>query len=370
MSERPAVPYVALPAQARRIKGELMVAIERVLDHGQYALGPEAEAFEERFATYCEARFAVGVSSGTAALSLALRALSVGPGDEVITAPNSFIASASAVAMLGARPVFADVDEETMNIVPGEIEKAITPRTKAVMPVHLTGQAADMGPILQVAERHGVPVVEDAAQSVGARYHGRRAGSFGVLGCFSLHPLKNLHAYGDGGVITTSDEEIYRWLLKARNHGFRDRDTCEFWSTNDRLDGIQAAVCNLKLDYLDEWTEERRKIAKEFCDGLKDCVSVPTEAPGCLQVYQTFMIRADRRDELAEHLRARGVGAKIHYPVPLYLQAPARALGYKPEDFPVAFSLSKRILSLPLFPEMTREQREAVIDGVRSFYET
>ena len=369
MIDRPTVPYVDLPKQAHRIKQELMTSIERVLDHGGYTLGPEVRDFEDKFAAHCGARFAVGVGSGTAALILALRSLSLGPGDEVITAPNSFVASAAAVALAGGRPAFVDVDEETMNLDPRRLEGAVTSRTKAIMPVHLTGQSADMDPILEVAERHGIPVIEDAAQSVGATYHGRRVGSMGRLGCFSLHPLKNLHACGDAGVITTSDEALHRWLLKARNHGLRDRDTCEFWSGNDRIDTLQAAVCGVKLRHLDDWTRERREIAKEFCAALRDCVGVPEEAPGCLHVYQTFMIRADRRDELVRHLQSRGIDAKVHYPVPLYLQAPAKALGHRPEDFPVADSLSRRIVSLPLFPEMTRDQRDAVIRGVRSFYE-
>ena len=369
MSDRPAVPYVDLPKQAHRIKQELMTSIERVLDHGGYALGPELRDFEERIAAYCGTRFAVGVGSGTAALILALRSLNIGPGDEVITAPNSFIASAGAVAMGGGRPEFVDVDEETMNLDPERLEGAVTSRTKAIMPVHLTGQSADMDPILEAAGRHGIPVIEDAAQSVGATYHGRRVGGLGRLGCFSLHALKNLHAYGDAGVITTNDEALSQWLLKARNHGMRDRDTCEFWSANDRMDTLHAAVCGVKLTYLDDWTRERREIAKEFCEALRDLVGVPDEAPGCLHVYQTFMIRADRRDDLVRHLHSRGVDAKVHYPVPLYQQAPARALGHRPEDFPIAHSLSRRVVSLPLYPELTRDQRDAVIQGVRSFYE-
>src|SRR3989454_915633 len=251
MGEVP-VPYVALQLRARRVKREMMAAVERVIDHGQYILGPEVQAFEERFASYCGTRFAVGVSDGTAALMLVLRSLGVGPGDEVLTAPNSFIASASSAALLGATPRFADVRREDMNLDPDLLQTPITPRTKAIVPVHLAGHPADMEGILKIGERHGVPVVEDAAQSVGTVYHGRRTGSMGYAGCFSLHPLKNLHAVGDGGVITTNDKRLYHWLLRARNHGLRTRDEVEFWSTNSRLDTVQAAILNVMLDRLEE----------------------------------------------------------------------------------------------------------------------
>ena len=367
MGEVP-VPYVALQLRARRVKREMMAAVERVIDHGQYILGPEVQAFEERFASYCGTRFAVGVSDGTAALMLVLRSLGVGPGDEVLTAPNSFIASASSAALLGATPRFADVRREDMNLDPDLLETAITPRTKAIVPVHLAGHPADMEGILKIGERHGVPVVEDAAQSVGTVYHGRRTGSMGYAGCFSLHPLKNLHAVGDGGVITTNDKRLYHWLLRARNHGLRTRDEVEFWSTNSRLDTVQAAILNVMLDRLEEWIAERREIAAEFCSSLAECVGVPREAPGCCHTYQTFVIHAERRDALLEHLRRRGIDAKVHYPIPIPMQEAARVLGHRPEDFPVTRWLADRIVSLPLYPEMSPEQRSAVIDGVRSFY--
>ncbi len=362
------VPYVALPLRGARVKRELMTAIERVMDHGMYILGPEVREFETRFAQYCGTKYAVGVSDGTMALILVLRSLGIGPGDEVITAPNSFIASASAAALIGATPRFADVRRDDMNLNPDLLEAAITPRTKAIIPVHLTGHPADMEPISKIAERHGIPVVEDAAQSVGTLYHGRRMGSMGYAGCFSLHPLKNLHGIGDAGVVTTNDEHLYQWLLKARNHGLRTRDEVEFWSTNSRLDTLQAAILNVMLDHLDEWIKERREVAAEFCAKLQEVVGVPVEQPGCFHTYQTFMIHAERRSTLLQHLKARGIDAKVHYPLTIPMQEAARGLGYSPDDFPVARWLAERIVSLPLYAEMTRAQRAAVVEGVRSFY--
>ncbi|HEY3068083.1 MAG TPA: DegT/DnrJ/EryC1/StrS family aminotransferase [Methylomirabilota bacterium] len=362
------VPYVALGLRARRVKHELMTAIERVIDSGMYVLGPDVAEFETRFAAYCGTRYAVGVADGTSALILTLRSLGVGPGDEVITAPNSFAASASSSALLGATPRFVDVRREDMNMDPARLEAAITRRTKAIVPVHLTGAPADMEPILKVAERHGIPVVEDAAQSVGTTYNGRRTGSMGYAGCFSLHPLKNLHGVGDAGVVTTSDERLYRWLLKARNHGLRNRDEIEFWSTNSRLDTLQAAILNVMLDHLDAWIAERRAIAAEYGAALRGVVGVPRETPGSLHTYQTFMIQAERRPELLEHLKSRGVDAKVHYPLAIPMQEAARDLHVSMDEFPVTRWLVDRIVSLPLYAEMTAEQRAAVIDGVRSFY--
>ena len=369
--ERPAirVPYVALPRRAARVKRELMAAIEKVIDHGVYILGPEVGEFERRFAGYCGTRYAVGVGDGTSALILTLKGLGVGPGDEVITAPNSFVASASSAALLGATPRFVDVRRDDMNMDPSRLERAVTPRTKAIVPVHLAGHPADMEPILKIGERYGIPVVEDAAQAVGTTYHGKRAGSLGRAGCFSLHPLKNLHAVGDAGVIVTDDESLYQWLLKARNHGLRSRDEVEFWSPNTRLDTLQAAVLSVMLEHLDEWIRERREVADQFRAGLHDVVRVPEEAPGCFHTYQTFVVLAERRNALIDHLRERGVDAKVHYPLAIHMQPAALSLGHRPDDFPVTRELADRVVSLPIYGEMTPEQRALVIDGVRSFYE-
>ena len=362
------VPYAAPALQMRRIKEQILAAIERVLEHGNYILGPEVQEFETQFAGYCGTRYAVGVSSGTSALVLGLQALGIGPGDEVITAPNSFVASASCAALVGAKPTFVDVRRPDMNLDPDRVEAAITPRTRAIIAVHLTGHPADMDRILEIGRAHRIPVIEDAAQAVGTVYHGRRTGSMGLLGCFSMHPLKNLHAYGDAGAITTNDEELYRRLLKARNHGLRDRENVEFWSPNARLDTLHAAVLSVQLKCLDRWIMERRAIAAEYCAALGDVVQVPEEAPGCMHTYQTFMIKAEQRPGLLAHLQRKGIDAKVHYPTLLHTQEAAKALGYRPDAFPVARWLADRIVSLPLSAELTPEQRTAVTAGVRSFY--
>jgi dTDP-4-amino-4,6-dideoxygalactose transaminase len=364
------VPYVALPLRTGPIKAELLAAMERVIDHGVYVLGPEVQEFECRFARYCGVRYAVGVGDGTSALTLTLRGLGVGPGDEVITVPNSFIASASSAVLLGAIPRFVDVRRHDMNMDPSLLEAAISRRTKAIVPVHLAGHPADMEPILKIGERYGIPVVEDAAQSVGTQYHGRRTGSLGRAGCFSLHPLKSLHALGDAGVIVTDDATLYEWLLKARNHGLRNRDETEFWSPNSRLDTLQAAVLNVMLDHLEDWICDRRALAQLFREQLQDVVSVPEEAPGCFHTYQTFVIVAEQRRALLDHMRQAGVDAKVHYALPIHMQPAARALGHRPDDFPVARWLADRIVSVPLYGEMSTEQRRTVVASIRSFYES
>jgi dTDP-4-amino-4,6-dideoxygalactose transaminase len=363
------VPYVALPLRAARVKREIMTALEQVVDHGVYILGPEVQEFERRFARYCGTRYAVGVGDGTSALMLVLRGIGIGPGDEVITVPNSFVASASSAALLGATPRFVDVRRADMNMDPDLLARAISPRTKAIVPVHLAGHPADMEPILKIGERYGIPVVEDAAQAVGTTYHGKRTGSFGRAGCFSLHPLKNLHAIGDAGAIVTDDESLYEWLLKARNHGLRSRDEVEFWSPNTRLDTLQAAVLTVMLGHLDEWIRERREVAEELRAGLRGVVGVPEEVPGSFHTYQTFVVTAEKRDALLDHLRRRAVDAKVHYPLAIHTQPAARSLGHRPDDFPVTQWLADHVVSLPIYPEMTEAQRRAVIDGVRSFYE-
>ncbi|HET8576147.1 MAG TPA: DegT/DnrJ/EryC1/StrS family aminotransferase [Methylomirabilota bacterium] len=362
-----AVPFVALDLQQRDLKTEILDAVERVLEHGQYILGPEVEEFERRFGELCGTPFAVGTSDGTHALVLSLRALGIGPGDEVITAPNSFLASAAAIALVGGQPVFADVRDD-LNIDPERVADAVTSRTRAIIAVHLTGRPADMERIGAIAERHGLTVLEDAAQAVGARLNDRPVGSFGAAGCFSLHPLKNLAACGDAGIVTTPDRKLADSLRAARNHGLRGRDDCGAWSYNARLDTIQAAILNVKLGHLARWTAAKRRIAGRYREALRSVVGVPEERSGEYAVYQTFVIRADRRDELQRHLAARGVDSKVHYPTPLHLQEAAADLGYKRGDFPVAERLAGEILSLPIYPELTDSQQEAVIEGVRSFY--
>jgi dTDP-4-amino-4,6-dideoxygalactose transaminase len=357
------LPFVNLSLKHSPFREEILASIEKVLDHGQFILGPEVAAFEERFAALCGTAHAVAVDNGTSALFLTLRALGIGSGDEVITVPNSFLASASAIALTGARPVFVDIrDDFTMDW--SLLEAAISPRTRAILPVHLTGKPADMHPILELARRHKLHVIEDCAQAVGARYHGQAVGSFGAAGCFSLHPLKNLNALGDGGVITTNDPDLYAQLCKARNHGLRNRDECEFWSPNCRLDTLQAAILLTKMNHLAAHTERRREIARFYCDKLAGLVTVPQEQNFEYCVYHTFIIRTKRRDHLQRCLKSRGIDTKIHYPVPIHLQQAAKDLGYLPGSFPVAERQAAEILSLPIYPELTQQDAYSVVEAI------
>lgn len=372
MSTIPAirVPYVNLAGQHRALRDELLAAAAQVLDSGQFILGEVVQEFERRFADSCGVRHAVGVNSGTDALILSLRVLGIGPGDEVITVPNSFVATAAAIALVGARPVFVDVGDD-YNMNPALLERALTSRTKAVLPVHLTGRAADMGPICDLAERRGLAVIEDSAQAVIAEYRGRRVGGFGKFGCFSLHPLKTLNACGDGGVITTDDGTLAEELRVLRNLGLRSRDDCARWSGNSRLDNLQAAMLLVKLRYLEEWTAARRQHADFYRRALAgiDSVRVPApEQPGDRAVYHTFVIQAERRDDLKRYLAERGIDTAIHYPVPIHLHAAAADLGYPRGSFPVAERQAERILSLPVYPELTGAQLQAVADAIRAFY--
>ncbi len=364
-SER--IPYSALGAQIAHIKPRLMAAVEQVIDGGRYILGPNVQAFEQAFADYCGTTRSVGLANGTCALHLVLRGIGLEPGDEVITAPNSFLASASTIALAGAKPVFVDVGTD-MNMDPAKLEAAITPRTKAIIPVHLTGRPVRMPAILDVATRHTLFVLEDAAQAVGAALDGRRVGGWGHAATFSLHPLKNLFAFGDAGMMTTSDEAVAARMMLARNHGLKDRNTCEFWSFNCRLDELQAAMLRICLDELDAWTAERRRLAFRYNDALRGHVAVPDEGPGEHHVYQTYMIQALDRDRLQAHLQTNGVEALIHYATPIHLQPAAADLGYTADDFPVCRDVVSRILSLPLYPGLTESQQDRVIGLIAQFY--
>ncbi|MCK4967242.1 DegT/DnrJ/EryC1/StrS family aminotransferase, partial [bacterium] len=322
------IPYVNIAAQHAQIKEEILNSVSKVISSGQFVLGNEVNEFERRFAEMCGARFALGVNSGTDAIILALMALSIGPGDEVITVPNSFITSASAVAFVGAKPVFVDVGED-YNINPADIEEKITPNTKAILPVHLTGRPADMDAILEIAKRHGLFIIEDCAQAVCAEYKGKQVGTFGDVGCFSLHPLKTLNACGDGGVLTTNSDELYESLSILRNNGLKSRDECKYWSFNSRLDNIQAAILLIKLKYLEKWTEKRRENARFYQEKLKEHphIQIPVDKLYEKAVYHTFVVQAEQRDRLKEKLEQSGIGTSIHYPVPIHLQKPARELG-------------------------------------------
>jgi dTDP-4-amino-4,6-dideoxygalactose transaminase len=365
------VPYVDLITQHAPLKKEILDAISGVLDSGQLILGEQVRRFEEEFANLCGCKYAVGVNSGTDALVLSLRALGIGPGDEVITAPNSFVATASAIALVGARPVFVDVRPD-MNIDPDQVEHAITPRTRALLPVHLTGKPADMHPLSQIANRHDLTIVEDAAQAVFAGYHGRRVGSLGTAGCFSLHPLKTLNACGDGGVVTTSDEILYQRLLLLRNLGLQTRDNCVVWSGNSRLDEIQAAILLVKLKYLLDWTRRRQANAayySEYLSGIPG-LTLPIHDSREEPVFHTFIIRTGRRDDLRDHLARNGVGSAVHYPIPIHLQDVARELGYKAGDFPEAERQASRILSLPVHHSLRQDQLEHVVSVIREFFDS
>jgi dTDP-4-amino-4,6-dideoxygalactose transaminase len=364
------VPYVNIAKQHKPIKTLLLDVISKVIDRGDFIFGEEVSEFEERFAGLCGVRFAVGLNSGTDALILALRALDIGSGDEVITVPNSFIASTSCIILTGAAPVFVDVCDD-YNIDADLIEKAITQRTRAILPVHLTGQPADMDPITEIARKHGLHVIEDCAQAVCAEYKGRRVGSFGTAGCFSLHPLKTLNACGDGGVVTTDDESLYERIKILRNVGLKTRDDCVIWSSNSRLDTIQSAILLVKMNYLEEWTSKRRANAKFYQDNLNQVaeVKVPLESKDSHSVYHTFVIEAENRDGLQAHLGECGIGTAIHYPVPIHLHTAAANLGYKKGDFPTAERQSQRILSLPVYPELRTEDLENVVTEIKKFYQ-
>ncbi len=362
------VPYVDLAAQHAPLKSELLAAVGAVIDRGDFILGTEVERFEKAFAEVCGVGHAIGVGSGADALVLSLRALGIGPGDEVITAPNSFIASAAAIAIAGATPRFADVGGD-LNLDPALVAQAITPRTKALLPVHLTGRPADMDPLLELARARGLAVIEDAAQSVMAEYRGRRVGSLGTTGCFSLHPLKTLNACGDGGVVTTNDAELAQKLRRLRDNGLRARGDYAEWAVNSRLDTIQAAILLVKLKQLEGWTAKRRANAVVYQQGLAGVpgLIVPGDRPHERAVYHTFVIQSDRRDGLKEHLAATGVGTSIHYPTPIHLTDAAKGTGYGPGSFPVTEAQAGRILSLPIHPDLTSAQLEHVIRQIRAF---
>jgi len=341
--------------------------VDRILKDCDFVLGEGVKKLEERFAKYCGTRFAVGVNSGTDGLFLAMKVAGVGSGDEVITAPNSFLASASAIAALGAKPVFADVGDD-MNMDPAKLRAKITSRTKAIMPVHLTGRAADMDPIMAAAKERGIAVIEDAAQAIGTEYKGKRAGSFGLANAFSLHPLKTLNALGDGGMITTDNENIYSLLLQLRNIGLKDRVRSDVWGFNSRLDTLQAAFVMSKFSKLDGWIAKRRKNADFYRKRLSDIVICPQEKSYEKHAYHLFVIQAERRDALQDHLTKEGVETKIHYPIPIHLQKCAEGLGYREGDFPNVERQSRMILSLPIHQYLMQVQLEYVVKKIKDFY--
>jgi len=362
------VPFVDLGAQYESLAGEVQQAILAVLERGDFILGKETGLFEEEFAAYCGAAYAVGVDSGTSALKLALRAFEIGPGDEVITVANTFIATVSAISCTGATPILVDADPRTYNIDVSCVEEAITERTKGIVPVHLYGCPADMDPIMRIAQQHGLVVIEDACQAHGAEYKGKRVGSLGHAAVFSFYPAKNLGAYGDGGMIVTNDAGGAESLRMLRNHGQREKYHHELRGYNHRLDTLQAAVLRVKLKYLDAWNAARRRHAQSYGEILADCpVILPAEADDDERVYHLYVIRVKDRDDVKAYLQKKGISTGIHYPIPIHLQPACRDLGYQKGRFPVTEAYAEQILSLPMYAELSLAQMEHVAGAIGSY---
>ncbi len=360
------VPYLDLKAQYSSIRDEVLSAIARTLENTQFVLGTEVAAFEEEFADYTQTRHAIGLNSGTSALHLALLAAGIGEGDEVITTPFTFAATAAAIEWVRAKTVFVDIDPATCNIDVTHIEGAITPRTKAIMPVHLYGQSADMDPIMEISRRHNLRVIEDAAQAHGAEYRGRRCGSIGDIGCFSFYPTKNLGAYGEGGAVVTNDPELARTICMLRDWGTEQKYLHVLKGFNYRMEGIQGAILRVKLRRVEAWTEARRSHAAAYGQLLAGApVTLPAVRPDCRHVYHVYAIRSAQRDELQQHLKACGVHTAIHYPLPVHLQPAFANLGYAKGSLPIAEQTAREVLALPIFPELTAAQLEEVAAGVR-----
>ncbi|HTV60758.1 MAG TPA: DegT/DnrJ/EryC1/StrS family aminotransferase [Verrucomicrobiae bacterium] len=361
------VPFLDLKAEYSELRGEILEAVDRVGCSSAFILGQEVEAFENEFAAYCGAKHCVALNSGTSALHLGLLALGVQPGDEVITTPNTFFATVEAILYCGARPVFIDIDPSTANLDPRRIESAITPRTRAILPVHLYGRPADMDPIREIASRRGLRILEDAAQAHGAVYRGRRVGSLGNPAIFSFYPTKNLGANGEGGALVTDEEGIARYARLARAHGVTSRYRHEMIGYNYRMEGLQGAILRIKLRRLEEWTRKRREIASRYREVLESSPSLqfPADDPRDESVYHQFAIYVSMRDCVAKELAGRGIESAVHYPTPLHLQPACSSLGYPPGSFPGAEAACERVLSLPLHPWLSREQVEYVAQTTR-----
>jgi dTDP-4-amino-4,6-dideoxygalactose transaminase len=365
-------PFLDLQAQYGLIREAVIAAAVGVLESQHFILGPEVQAFEKEVSVVTGCSYSIGCASGTDALILALLALEIGRGDEVITTPFTFIASAGSIARVGAKPVFVDIDPQTFNIDPNAIKKAITSRTKAIMPVHLFGLSADMNEILETASMHGIPVIEDAAQAIGARFEGRAVGSLGRMGCFSFFPSKNLGGAGDGGMVTTNDAGLADRLRVLRVHGARKKYEYESLGMNSRLDALQAAILRVKLRHLDRWVEARRRNADLYRElfhefRLQSLLTAPVAPPRSTHVYNQFTIRVRQRDALREHLQNRGIPTEIYYPAPLHLQKAFAYLGHKPGDFPASEAASLEVVSLPIYPELRNEQQRAVVAAIADF---
>jgi dTDP-4-amino-4,6-dideoxygalactose transaminase len=368
-------PFLDLKAQFASIREEVASAVGRVMESQQLIMGPEVAAFEKEIAEFAECKFAVGCASGSDALLLALMAYGIGPGDEVITTPFTFVATAGSIARLYARPVFVDIDPTTYNLDPQKLEAAITPRTRAIIPVHLFGLPAEMDSIMAIARHYALPVIEDAAQSIGAQYRNRSAGSIGDAGCFSFFPSKNLGGAGDGGMIVSSDPQIADRLKLLRQHGSREKYSYEILGMNSRLDALQAAILRVKLKHLSTWTTARERNAERYRTlftefGLGEAVGLPLVPEGSVHVYNQYVIRTKNRDGLRSALRQHGIPTEIYYPSPLHLQPAFAALGHSQGDFPVSEAACAEVLALPIYPELTESQQRLVVEGVEAFLHT
>jgi dTDP-4-amino-4,6-dideoxygalactose transaminase len=366
------VPFLDLKVQYRQIESEVLPVVTEAMQNGAFIGGPQVSGFEEEFAAFCDSRYCVGVGSGTDALRFALMAAGVGGGHEVITVPNTFIATTEAISQTGARPVFVDVDPQTCNLDPEKIEAKITARTKAIVPIHLYGQPADMDPITEIADRHGLAVVEDACQAHGALYKDKKAGSMGLAGCFSFYPGKNLGAFGEGGAVVTQEERTAETIRMIRDHGQNKKYYHDVEGYNGRLDAIQAGVLRIKLKRLAAWNESRRKNAAYYNERLSDIpgIQLPVEADYARSVYHLYVIHTDRRDAMQQFLADKGIATGLHYPKPLHLQNAYAHLGLAEGAFPAAENSARHLLSLPMFAELTRDQMDYVADSIKEFQST
>ena len=363
------VPYLDLPAQIRSIRQELDVAIGRSLDNCSFCLGPDVQQFENDFAQYCGAQHGIGFNTGTSALHVAMLLLNVGPGDEVITTPFTFVATSWAISYVGAKPVYVDIEDSSFNLDPKLMERAITKRTKAIMPVHLYGHPFDVDPILAICRKHKLPLVEDAAQAHGAKYKGKIVGTFGEMAGFSFYPGKNLGACGEGGALVTNNANLVPRAKALREHGSTVRYYHDEVGYNYRMEGIQGAVLGVKLKYLEKWTTGRRRVAKRYAELLADTpLQLPHEAGYAESAWHLYVVRHPRRDDLKKFLEANGIGCALHYPQPLHLQKAYQHLNHKPGDFPFAEKAARECLSLPIYPELTDPQIQQVADVVKKFF--
>ena len=365
------IPVFDLKRQYEYLKEELDNAFTNVFESGSFVLGENVRLFEEEFTDFFGAGFAVGVGSGTEALHLSLRACDIGPGDEVITVPNTAVPTISAISFTGAKPVFVDITPDTYTMDLKKVEEKITEKTRAILPVHLYGHTTEMEQVMKLAEAHNLRVIEDACQAHGAKYNGNNAGTIGDMGCFSFYPTKNLGAYGDGGMVVTNNEELYKKLIMLRNYGEVEKFTSKIEGFNSRLDEIQAAVLRVKLRYLDEWTDRRRETATQYRQLLYNSnVQLPCERQWAKHVYHLFVIRVNKRNDLKDYLQERGVGTQIHYPIPIHLQEAYKKLGHNAGDFPISERNAEEILSLPIYPELTTEEVETVAGLITEFQNT